>query len=155
MEGAARPATAEDLPRLEALAAQALSELAAQQRGGEVFTTREARSGPLADVLADDGALVVAGTIDDSVIGFGTGRVEQRRDGSGHGVIEDLYVEPEARGVAVGEAMMGLMLEWFRGRGCAGVDAYALPGMRETKNFFETFGFTARLLVVHHRLRDA
>jgi hypothetical protein len=40
-------------------------------------------------------------------------------------------------------------------RGCSGVDATALPGNRATKNFFEESGFTARLLVMHHRLDKA
>ena len=48
---------------------------------------------------------------------------------------------------------MDQLLEWFRGRGCNGVDATALPGNRATKNFFEMSGFTARLLVMHHRMR--
>ena len=34
----------------------------------------------------------------------------------------------------------------------AGVDATALPGDRLTKNFFESNGFTARLLIMHRRL---
>jgi GNAT superfamily N-acetyltransferase len=67
------------------------------------------------------------------------------------GVIEDIYVEPEARAVGVGEAMMASALEWFTAEGCKGVDAYALPGDRHTKNFFEESGFSARLLVMHHR----
>jgi hypothetical protein len=48
--------------------------------------------------------------------------------------------------------MMGSLLEWFGARGCSGVDATALPGNRATKNIFEESGFTARLLVMHHRL---
>ena len=32
----------------------------------------------------------------------------------------------------------------------SGVDATALPGHRQAKNFFERAGFTARLLVMHH-----
>jgi hypothetical protein len=37
-------------------------------------------------------------------------------------------------------------------RGCAGIDALALPGHRTTKNFFEGSGFTARALVMHRAL---
>jgi GNAT superfamily N-acetyltransferase len=67
------------------------------------------------------------------------------------GRITDLFVEPGARAVGVGEALMDALLPWFRARECRGVDATALPGNRETKNFFEMSGFTARLLVMHHR----
>ena len=44
------------------------------------------------------------------------------------------------------------MLAWFADAGCVGVDAVALPGHRVTKNFFEGSGFTARKLVMHHRI---
>ena len=47
---------------------------------------------------------------------------------------------------------MDAVLAWARERGCIGIDSLALPGNRDTKNFFETFGFTARLLVVHRKL---
>ncbi len=152
---AARPATASDLPRLAELARGARDELA-PTRGGAVFVAREGRADPMADTLAvdlaDSEAIVLAGTIDDTVVGYATGRTEVLRDGSRLGTIDDLYVEEGARSVGVGEAMMGELLIWFGAHGCAGVDATALPGNRATKNFFEESGFTARLLVMHHRL---
>ena len=154
MEGA-RPATAEDVPTLATLARGAADELG-PTRGGAVFLAREARAEPFeatvgADVAADD-VIVLAGTIDDTVVGYAVGRTELLRDGSTLGRIDDLYVEAGARDVGVGEALMDQLLVWFRDRGCAGVDATALPGNRSTKNFFEMSGFTARMLVMHHRL---
>ena len=143
---AARRATPADADRLQELGAAFVAELAAQERGGRVFATRE-----LDQDLFDNPAVYV-GTYDDVVIGFGTGRTELLNDGAVLGIIDALYVEPEGRGVGVGEAMMGELLAWFRSQKCIGVDAMALPGMRETKNFFEESGFSARLLVVHHRL---
>ena len=154
MEGA-RPATTDDLARIADLVAEALAEQA-PLRGGGVFTAREARALPaeasLADALADDRQLLVAGTIDDTVIGYAAVHLEDLRTGTTLGVIDDIYVEDGARGVGVGEAMIDLVLAWCRARGCSGVDAMALPGNRETKNFFETFGFTARAIVVHRSL---
>ena len=153
----ARLASAADVARLAELARSAIDEMASQ-RGGAVFAAREARAEPLAASLArevaDPDAVVIAGTIDGVVVGYASGRVEILRDGSRLGVIGDLYVEPEAREVGVGEAMMGLVVNHFRASGCAGVDAMVLPGQRSSKNFFEAAGFTARLLVVHHRLGD-
>jgi GNAT superfamily N-acetyltransferase len=140
----ARWAVADDQPRLVELGALARAELGAQERGGRVFVNREA--------AAFDPAVTVVGEIDGVAVGYGTARTEALADGSRLGVVEDLFVEEGARSVGVAEAMIGLLLDWCREAGCAGVDAYALPGMRATKNFFETFGFTARLLVVHHRL---
>ena len=152
---AARPATADDLPHLAELSAKALEELT-PMRGGAVFVHREGRATPVAETLTrdldDPDSVVIAGTIDDVVVGYASGRTEVLRDGSTLGIIDDLYVDEGARSVGVGEAMMGELLEWFRARGCAGVDATALPGNRATKNFFEESGFTARLLVMHHRL---
>ena len=66
----------------------------------------------------------------------------------------DLYVLPDARGVGVGEAMMGLCLDWARRNGCIGLDSMALPGDRHTKNFFESFGLVARAIIVHRRLSE-
>ena len=152
---AARPATPPDLPDLVSLAESAIAELA-PTRGGAVFVHREGRVAPveasLARDLADRDAFVVAGTIDGIIVGYAAGRTEELRDGSRLGLIDDLFVHEGARSVGVGEAMMNELLEWFRDRGCAGVDATALPGNRATKNFFEESGFTARLLVMHHRL---
>ena len=152
---AARPATPNDVPALAELADRALAELA-PTRGGAVFVAREGRATPVAETLAadlaDPGVCVLVGTIDDHPVGYAVGRSESLRDGSTLGVITDLYVEDGARSVGVGEALMGALLEFFRAAGCAGVDATALPGNRATKNFFEESGFTARLLVMHHRL---
>jgi GNAT superfamily N-acetyltransferase len=155
---AARRARADDIPRLAALWRAARDELGAQVRGGSLFVAREARAEPVdeslgADIASDD-AVVVAGTLDDVVVGVAAGCVEHLRDGRLLGVIRELFVEADARGVAVGEAMMAELLGWFGEKGCVGVDALALPGARATKNFFEGSGFSARLLVMHHRLGD-
>lgn len=155
---AARVATVDDLAALASLCRQGLAELAAQDRGGPLFVAREARAEPVEDSLGaafgDPEAIIVAGTFSQVVVGYGTGRLEKLANGSTLGVIDDLFVESGARGVGVGEAMMSQLLAWFTERGCQGVDAVALPGMRASKNFFETAGFTGRLIVMHHRMRQ-
>lgn len=155
MKEAARPATVDDLDRLAELAAAAVAEQAAD-RGGDVWSVREARPVPARESLAadidDTDRLVLAGTIDDAVVGYAAVHTERVRDGRVLGVITDVYVEPGARAVGVGEELLAAVLAWCRERGCSGIDALALPGNRETKNFFETFGFTARALIVHHQL---
>ena len=152
---AARPATAADLERLAELAAAAVAEQVGE-RGGAVWAGREARGVPaeasLRRDLEDDDCLVLVGTIDDAVLGYAAVRTEVLRDGRVLGVLTDVYVEPEARAVGVGEVLIDAVLAWCTARGCAGVDGLALPGNRQTKNFFETFGFTARALIVHRRL---
>ncbi len=155
----ARLATLADLPELVRLSREAIDELRAQERGGAVFAAREARSEPLEDglrhTLEDNDCIAVVGTVDGFAVGIGTGHLEKLRDGQTLGVLDDLYVHPEARSIGVGEAMMNELLGWFAAHGCSGVDAVALPGMRGTKNFFEECGFTARLLVMHHRMDSA
>jgi ribosomal protein S18 acetylase RimI-like enzyme len=151
MEGA-RAATADDVDRLAVLGRQAADELA-PMRGGAVWAAREARAEPLEDayreLLDRDDTTVIVGTIDEVVVGFGVGRIERLRDGRDLGIIEELYAEPEARSIGVGEAITEQLLEFFTERRCIGVDALALPGNRATKNFFEQNGFVARSIVMH------
>lgn len=152
---ASRAATAADVPRLVELATEALAELA-PTRGGSVYSRREARWPPFDERLAAEVSspdhLVVVGTIDGVAIGYGVVALEKLHDGSLLGAVSDLFVDPMARGVGVGEAMMDQIVAWCREHGCTGVDALALPGNRATKNFFETFGLVARAIVVHRPL---
>jgi GNAT superfamily N-acetyltransferase len=151
----ARAASPSDLPVLVDLA-RALRDEMREQRGGVLWATREARPEPHAETLESlfgrDDASVVVGTIDGSIVGFATVVIETLRDGTRLGVIGDLFVEREARAVGVGESIADLIIELCTAAGCIGIDAYALPGARETKNFFERSGFTARALVMHHKL---
>jgi GNAT superfamily N-acetyltransferase len=154
MEGV-RPANEADLPRLAELARAGIAELT-PMKGGKVWAAREGRPEPVEDslkrALVDADTHVVLGTIDDFPVGYAVVRLEELHDGSRLGVIDDIFVEEGARQVGVGEAMMADLVSWCTERGCAGMDAMALPGHRSTKNFFEESGFTARNLVMHHRL---
>jgi GNAT superfamily N-acetyltransferase len=155
VEGA-RLATADDVARLAELYLQAKEELL-EFRGANLLFLREARRDPveqsLSAEIADPAREVWVGTIDDFVVGYASGRIDELTEGERLGVIEDLFVEREARSVGVGEALANLVVAWFEERGCTGADALALPGARATKNFFEESGFTARLLVMHRRLK--
>ncbi|HEV3352991.1 MAG TPA: GNAT family N-acetyltransferase [Acidimicrobiales bacterium] len=156
MEGV-RPATEDDLARLAELARAAIAELT-PMKGGGVWAAREARPEPVEESLkaslTDDHTRVVVGTIDDVPIGYAAVHVEVLNDGSRLGVIDDIFVEEGAREVGVGEAMMDDLVTWCTAQGCSGMDALALPGHRSAKNFFEESGFTARKLVMHHRLGE-
>lgn len=127
-------------------------------KGGALWAVREARPEPLEDaygaLLDGDDALLVVGTLDSVVIGFGAVEVETLRSGERLGVITDLFVEPDARAVGVGEALAGDLVEFCTARRCVGIDALALPGHRAAKNFFEESGFTARAIVMHRRPPD-
>jgi ribosomal protein S18 acetylase RimI-like enzyme len=152
----ARLGVAGDTARLAELWEEAGAELG-PQRGGALLL----RSASFPGADGDAQAVLVVGAIDDVVVGFGFGRVDQlgthhpafglERGAGGDrlGVIEVLYVEPGGRGIGVGEAMLEVMVGRFTELGCLGFDASALPGNREAKAFFETQGFVTRLLVMH------
>ena len=155
-EVATRPATAEDLPAIVSLAQHGLDEQR-DARGGPVWAVRETRPKPfelsLREALTAPDHAVFVGTIDDVVVGYAAVRAEHLRSGEALGVIEDLHVDPDAREIGVGESLVDAVVPWCEARECIGIDALALPGNRATKNFFESFGFKARLLTVHRSLR--
>jgi ribosomal protein S18 acetylase RimI-like enzyme len=148
----ARVADDAELARVAELARELREELRAE-RGGALWATREARPEPLDDAVRElskrDDALVVVGTTEDVVVGYGIARWELLRDGTRLGVIDEIYVEPEARGVGVGEMVVERLVTFCMDAECLGVDATALPGHRQAKNFFERAGFSARSLVMH------
>ena len=150
MDVEARPAEPADLPMLVDLARTARSEQA-DHRGGPLLVARHCRAEPLdlafSEALADPTTSLWAGTIDGVPVGYAL----VSADGE-VAVVEELHVEPQARAVGVGEAILDAVVAWANDLGCTGIDAFALPGARDTKNFFETFGLTARLLVLHRDL---
>ena len=152
---ASRAARPEDLPRVVELAALLRTELAAM-KGGDVWLASEATPEPLDTsyraLLERDDAVIVVGEYAGVVVGYAAVTASHLRDGRRLGVLTDLYVEPEAREVGVGESMIDLVVAWCTEQGCAGIDSVALPGHRATKNFFEESGFTARALLMHRRL---
>jgi ribosomal protein S18 acetylase RimI-like enzyme len=150
-----RPATPDDLPRIVELARLLRHELI-PMKGGALWSSREALAEPLdaayAKLLDRDDAFVVVGTVDETVIGFAVVTLERLRTGETLGVISDLFVEPDARAVGVGESMVDELVAFCAARGCIGIDTLALPGHRAAKNFFEESGFTARAIVMHRLL---
>jgi ribosomal protein S18 acetylase RimI-like enzyme len=150
---AVRAATPEDLPAIVGLTEALRAELT-PMRGGRIWAVREARPGPpeaaYGSLVTDPAAYVVVGTLDGVVVGFGVATIEALADGRRLGVVSELFVEPEARAVGVGEKMLDALVAYCTREGCVGVDAFALPGHRAAKNFFEESGFTARAIVMHH-----
>jgi ribosomal protein S18 acetylase RimI-like enzyme len=152
----ARLAAPEDLDRVAELWDEAGAELG-PQRGGALLL----RAASFALPPQDPETVLAVGTVDDVVVGFGYGKVTQVQahrpafgiargaGGDRLGVVEVLYVEPQGRGIGVGEAVLDVMVTRFTALGCLGFDASALPGNREAKAFFETQGFVTRLLVMH------
>ena len=137
----ARVATPEDRAQVDRLRHLAEEEVRSG-RGGAAL---------LAEHVVPDGALVLVGTIGPVVVGQLTLELVP----AGPSRVAELYVEPEARGVGVGAALVALALERCRTAGSTSVDAEALPGDRATKNFFEAYGFVTRRLTVRRDLGPA
>ena len=156
MDVAARVATIADVPVIVDMSLAFRTEQEAA-RGGVLWSRREApqpgndRETYVRGLLADERSSVVVGMIDECPIGFAIANLEALANRGFIGQITELYVVPEARAVSVGDEMINVITEWCRRLGCIGVDAFALPGERLTKNFFESHGFVARLLTMHHR----
>jgi GNAT superfamily N-acetyltransferase len=152
-----RPARDEDVPLLHQLVASALASTR-QERGGELLLTAgpwAADPAPGVDAtvvetlvasLRSAGALLV-GEYEGTVVGFAAARVV-----GDHGRIDGCYVEPGARGVGVGAALVAAAVAWLGERGATEIDAVALPGDRDTKQLYETAGFKARALILHRPL---
>jgi GNAT superfamily N-acetyltransferase len=151
----ARSAREADVGALADLVLAAADEKRAQ-KGGELWWRRERRQGDpgpaLRALLGSADHEVAVGTLDGTAVGYAVARRERLADGGLLGVVDDIYVDPEARAVGVGEALMDHVIAWCRAQGCFGVDSLALPGDRATKNFFESFGLVARAIVVHRPL---
>lgn len=156
MQEEARWGDSGDVEVVVALARRAVAELSGN-RGGDVWARREAHAEPMDRAITDavDGdptRCLAVGTIDGIVVGYALMRAERLNDASLLATITDLYVEPEARHVGVGEALMALLEERAREFGAVGLDAIVLPGDRDSKNFFEGLGLKARAILVHRSL---
>ncbi len=149
---AVREATRPDLVPLRALLEAGRAELA-ERRGGELVEAPAwARDEGLAGLLGRHDARVLVGTIDGVVVAGAVCRTVEDLPGGRRGVFDACYVDPGARGIGLGRLLLDDALDWFRHAGCRGVEGHALPGDREAKAFFESGGFTARLLTMYRPL---
>ena len=154
MKVSARPATSDDIIVLVEL-----------YRGLQAEMTSLHPMWPLADglpepveasfkgLLDDPDAIVMIGELDGYPLGFIVARVEEilpQAEGENVGSIRLIYVEADAREVAIGEELLDQVMDRLRQRGITKFDAHVLPGHRLAKNFFEAGGFSARAIVMHH-----
>ncbi|MGH8989564.1 MAG: GNAT family N-acetyltransferase [Acidimicrobiales bacterium] len=156
---AARPALPDDHAACARLLEEARDQARGLRGGQELLATCSLAPVPLsvdeqwvAEHCIGAQRVLLVGTIADVVVGVGTGGVTMR-GAEQVGTVECCYVESAARGVGVGSALADALLGWFAARGCAAVDAPALPGDRSMKQLFESQGLSARALILHRRLR--
>ncbi len=157
-----RLAEAADLEIVDRLLKMASTD-ASTKRGGELLLDRELsdqgdrilaylRDGP-PGVGPDAADLdIIVGEFSSCVFGVAVVVYETLASDRQLARLSTFVVEEGARGVGIGAAMMGHVRELARARGCVSLDANALPGDRNTKNFFESFGMKARLLTVNAEL---
>ena len=152
---AVRPAEAGDLERCRELVDEAIAATrrpAGRGAAGWPDSAPAGRARCSSDGRATPTARSVVGTFTDAVVGVG-GRHRRPRSAPGPvGRIECFYVEPDARAVGVGQAMVDTSSNGSPERGCTDVDAMALPGDRSSKQLLESSGFKARLLILHRSL---
>ena len=126
----ARPATdAADLGRPSCALVERPPTRSAGQKGGAVVGRRERRAGADGDALRPRRSRPPTtswpwgcSTAPSSATPLA--RVERLADGGLLGVIDDLYVDPGARAVGVGEALMNHLLDWCRGGAASGSTAW-------------------------------
>jgi GNAT superfamily N-acetyltransferase len=149
-----RSAGRDDVERLVELTA-AFHAAAGTKRGGAATRPTddgghppEASQDALAAYVAGPGTMALVGLLDEWTAGMALCRVDEDSGGR-RGVLDVCYVEPGAREVGLGQLLLERSVAWFRSQGCSGIDGTAFPGDREAKQFFESAGFKARLLVMH------
>lgn len=135
---AAGPSDVDALLALEHDARQLLE----SQRGGLEWLAEHPPE-PWPDVLGE----VLVATIDEVPLGYLRLTIE-----GDTATVRNVFVHPGAREVGLGDALLDAAMERARRRGCATIDARALPGDRELKNLYERAGIVARALIVSRRL---
>ncbi len=113
---AVRPATHDDVARVAELAApgdrRAVGDEGRHGLGAARGTERTARRVGAVPRSMTRTAVALVGTIDDVVVGYAVAAVEVVADGGRLARLTDLYVEPGAREVGVGELLLDTVLAW-------------------------------------------
>ena len=154
MDATARPATLADLPELTRLYRLLEEEMTGLEPAWPLADgLPEPLDEALASAVAEPHTTVLMGCLSAAPVGFLLGRREAllpQAAGEQVGSVRLVFTEAPAREVGVGEAMLAAFLDAERGEGVARFDAHVTPGHRLTKNFFESNGFSARSIVMHH-----
>jgi GNAT superfamily N-acetyltransferase len=141
-----RAATAADAVSLATLETAARAHVF-YQRGGAALLAEQPATFDWSAAIDDPQREVLVGTLDDQIFGY-----LELRFGDATAVVHQVYVDPEARELGLGDWMIEAALSAARARSCRVFEGFALPGDRETKNLFERAGITARKIIVSTRL---
>jgi GNAT superfamily N-acetyltransferase len=154
MTATTRPAVEEDIAMLCELMDEAVVELRSH-RGGEVFEASlhagRTHRQILEDALENVDTMVWCGLWESALVGYSIATIDAGDDPVV--VLREIYTTTEARDVGVGEALVEAAIAWAIANEAHAIDAQTLPGARQSKNLFERFGLTARLITVRRELR--
>ena len=136
-------ADAAQLADLEAAARHRLID----QRGGAALLAEQPAVGDWVPAIEDNARWIGVGELDGFVVGY----LELAVTGD-IAVVRQVYVEPDARELGFGDALLEAARQEAQRHGCSALEGFALPGDRETKNLYERAGITARKIIVSTRL---
>lgn len=126
------------------------------ERGGSLDILLRGRAEPIEESfrvsLSDLASRVLIAEANQMPVGYLVCDFIEMRNGETIARVNDLWVHPESRGIGAGAELMRTACALAVDQGCVGIDARALPGDRNTKNFFESFGLVARSIEVHKAL---
>lgn len=137
----ARQTTPGDTPAVSALRNEAEADAAAKRGGAEFMRSRHAGGTPL------DPDVEFVALIGSVPVGYASGHREHDTM-----VIDELFVTADARDVGVGARLLEALTAHATNARCDALASTALPGDRDTKNFFESHGLTAKRIIVGRTL---
>lgn len=146
MNEVVRPAEFNDAAQLAELEAAARHHLI-DQRGGAALLAEQPAIGEWAPAIEDHARWIGVGELDGFVVGY----LELSVTGD-IAVVRQVYVQPEARELGFGDALLEAARHEAQRHGCSALEGFALPGDRDTKNLYERAGITARKIIVSTRL---
>jgi GNAT superfamily N-acetyltransferase len=117
------------------------------QRGGAALLAEQPAVGDWVPAIEDHARWIGVAELDGFVVGY----LELALTGD-NAVVRQVYVEPEARELGFGDALLDAARHEAVRHGCSTLEGVALPGDRDTKNLYERAGITARKIIVSTRL---
>ena len=157
MKESSRLASIDDLETLIFLRKEAISELR-NKRGGEVLLNLDSFSEDSSENFSywfdSSDHRIFTGLFGDAVVAYGVLEFSKTNDDQKIASIKEIFVLKDARSVGVGESVIHSITNEAIEHNAIGIDSFALPGDRETKNFFETQGMVARLIHVYRPLES-
>ena len=154
MQVLVRPAEPSDIGELVSMMDAAAEELI-PMRGGQALLRSRRGTSTSAEIVSaaflDSATMVWCASWEHVIVGYAIARLDVSDEIVAS--LSDIYTTPDARDIGVGEILLESALAWAIAHEATAIDAQTLPGARESKNLFERFGLTARLLTVRRELR--